>query len=170
MRCLLDALNLVSYPRNPKYPSHPGVDTTQFTSCKLHCNLVSEMNMLEAIEEDLQRLDLSCFQLEEKRMFRSLNCCSTNEDFSGFEQEKDNLSRTIENKLDQLSSSIGSSESSGLGQNGKLLERLQNQKLKLRLQVGQMHERMGVAKEWSNPYKFQENVKFQETHYRERER
>ena len=134
------------------------------------------MNMLEALEEDLQRLDLSCFQLEEKRMFGgSLNCCSAN-DFSGFEQEKDNLSRTIETKLDQLSSSIQSSESSGLGQNGKLLERLQNQKLKLRLQVGQMHERMGVAKEWSNPYKFQDNVKFQEndkfqeTRYRERER
>lgn len=127
------------------------------------------MNTLEAIEEDLQRLDLSCFQLEERRMFRSLNCCIS-DDFSDFEQEKDNLSRTIENKLSQLSSSIESSGSSGLGQNGKLLERLQNQKLKLRLQVGQMHERMGVAKEWSNPYKFQENVKFQETQCRERER
>ena len=87
-------------------------------------------------------------------MFRYLNCCANN-DFDGFDQEKDNLSRTIENKLDQLSSI----ESSELGQNGKLLERLQNRKLleKLQYQVGQMHERMGVAKEWSNPYRSQEN-------------
>ena len=117
------------------------------------------MNMLTSIEEDLQRLNLSCFQLEDKRMFGGLNCC-----FSGFEQEQNNLSRTIENKLDQLSSIESSEESSGLGQNGKLLERLQNRKLleKLRFQLGQMHERMGVSKEWSNPYKIQE------THYRER--
>ena len=112
------------------------------------------MNTLTSIEEDLQRLDLSSFQLEDKRMFRHLNCCANN-DFDGFDQERDNLSRTIENKLDQLSSI----ESSELGQNGKLLERLQNRKLleKLQYQVGQMHERMGVAKEWSNPYRSQEN-------------
>ena len=114
------------------------------------------MNTLTAIEEELQRLDLSCFQLEDKRMFRNLNCCF-NSDFSDFEREQDKLSRTIENKLDQLSS-IESSEISDLDQNGKLLEKLQNRKLleKLRFQLGQMHERMGVAKEWSNPYRAQE--------------
>ena len=77
------------------------------------------MNTLTAIEEELQRLDLSCFQLEDKRMFRNLNCCF-NGDFSDFEREQDKLSRTIENKLDQLSS-IESSEISDLDQNGKLL-------------------------------------------------
>ena len=120
------------------------------------------MNTLTAIEEELQRLDLSCFQLEDRRMFRNLNCCF-NGDFSDFEREQDKLSRTIENKLDQLSS-IESSEISDLDQNGKLLEKLHNRKLleKLRFQLGQMHERMGVAKEWSNPYRAQER------HYRER--